>query len=180
MAELRALAKTGPPTSPDQQQRVARELAEEFRGEEDPLIRAQIVWALAKFETDEAAAVLREATEDSSADVRIAACRAWGDRAGPEAIQLLGQRISGDTNADVRLAAARGLGETGDRSAATPLGVALEDADPALQYRAVLSLRKITGKRFGNDVNRWRQYVNGETPTTSQPMSIAQRLRGLF
>ena len=29
---------------------------------------------------------------------------------------------------------------------------------------AVLSLKKVTGKDFGNDVNRWQQYVRGETP----------------
>jgi HEAT repeat protein len=180
LAELRELAKKGPTTTPDQQQEVARRLAQEFRVEEDPLIRAQIVRTLTTFRTDDATSVLRDATDDDSIDVRITACRAWGRRGGPEAIELLGQRVAGDNNADVRLAATRALGETGDQGAVAKLGPALDDPDPALQYREVLSLRKITGKHLDNDVDQWRQYVRGETPTPREPTSVADRLRRLF
>jgi hypothetical protein len=180
MAELRELEKTGPSKSPDEQQRIGRQLAEQFRTEEDPLIRTQMVRTLTQFKTDEACALLRDAMDDNSTDVRIAACRAWGARKGPEAIELLGKRTADDTNVDVRLAAVRALGETGNPGAVPKLAFALEDTDPALQYRAVLSLRKITGKDLGNDVNRWRQYVKGETPATPRPTSIAERFRRLF
>ncbi|MBN1589309.1 MAG: HEAT repeat domain-containing protein [Pirellulales bacterium] len=180
MAELRELAKAGPSMSPDEQQRIGHQLAEEYRVEQDPLIRTQMVRTLTGFKTDEASAVLREAMEDGSIDVRIAACQTWGARGGPEAIELLGQRIAADTSADVRLAASRALGETRDPNAVAKLALALDDADPALQHRAVLSLRKITGKTFDNDVNQWRQYVKGEPPTPSQPTSLAERLRRLF
>jgi HEAT repeat protein len=180
LAELRDLAKKVPASRPDQQQETARRLAQEFRAEEDPLIRAQIVRTLTAFRTDDATSVLRDAMADDSIDVRITACRAWGQRGGPEAIELLGQRVAGDNSADVRLAATRALGETGDQGAVAKLGPALDDADPALQYRAVLSLRKITGKHFDNDVNQWRQYVRGETPTPREPRSVAERLRRLF
>jgi HEAT repeat protein len=180
MAELRELAKTAPSMSPEDQQRAGRPVAEQFRSEGDPLIRAQMVRTLEKFKTAEAAAVLSQAMEDSSIDVRIAACQAWGSRGGPEAVQLLGQRIGSDTNVDVRLAAARALGETGDQNAVPKLALALDDSDPALQYRAVLSLQKVTGKKLDNDVNQWRQYVKGEKPTQPAPMSMAERVRRLF
>ena len=180
MVEYREMAKRGESHSLEEQQRLARQLAEEFRAEGDPLIRAQMVRTLAKLKGDDSDAVLREAMEDGSLDVRIAACQAWGSRKSPEAIELLGRRIASDTNTDVRLAAARALGETGDRAAVSKLGVALEDSDPALQYRAVLSLRKLTGENLGNDVNRWREYVNGEPISPEQPISIAERLRRMF
>jgi HEAT repeat protein len=180
MAELQRLAADAASMSPEQQQRTARPIVEQFRAEGDPLVRAQMVRTLARFNTAEAAAALREAMEDDSIDVRIEACAAWGSRGGGEGVELLGQRIAGDNSVDVRLAAARALGETGDRGAVAKLGVALEDSDPALQYRAVLSLQEVTGKKFDNDVNQWRQYVRGETPTPSKPTSVADRFRRLF
>jgi HEAT repeat protein len=181
MRELRALGRTAHTANPAQRELVSGELADEIRDERDPLLRAQIVRTLAGYPTEKAAMVLRNALEDSSSEVRMAACEAWGQRGGPEAVKLLGERVGSDTNGDVRLAAARALGETRDPGAVAGLAVALEDQDPALQYRAVLSLREVTGKDFGNDVNRWQQYVKGQTPEPdSGPTSIAQRLRQIF
>ena len=56
----------------------------------------------------------------------------------------------------------------------------LRDKDPAMQYRAVLSLRELTGKDFDGDVTRWQQYVRGEVPKTREPILTAERLRRLF
>ena len=55
------------------------------------------------------------------------------------------------------------------------LGEALADADPAMQYRAVLSLKQATGKDLGNSVDRWQQYVKGEQPA-SRPRRWAERI----
>jgi HEAT repeat protein len=90
---------------------------------------------------------------------------------------LLAGALSGDVDADVRLAAAKALGETKGPEAAKALGEALNDADPAMQYRAVLSLKKVTGKDLGNDVNRWQQYVKGEP---APPPTLAERFWQLF
>jgi len=49
-----------------------------------------------------------------------------------------------------------------------------------MQYLAVSSLRKVSDQDFGNDVNQWRQYVKGETPTPSKPVSIVERIRQMF
>jgi hypothetical protein len=57
------------------------------------------------------------------------------------------------------------------------LGVALEDPDPAMQYRAVNSLRAISGRDLGNDVQQWRLYVKGQLP---EEPTFAERLRRLF
>jgi len=67
--------------------------------------------------------------------------------------------LNGDIEHDVRMAAARALGQSHEQVAVMALGNALDDKDPAMQYRAVISLRQITGQDLGNDVNKWREYV---------------------
>jgi len=180
IATLRKIGRKATWAEPAEQERLSGELAAAFAEEADPLIRGEIVRALGEYPTAAAAGALRTALKDSDADVRIAACEAWGRRAGAEATTLLGEVLSSDVDIDVRLAAARALGRTGDAAAVAALGEALEDHDPAMQYRAVASLRQITGEDLGNDVNRWRLYVKGETPTPSPPVSLAERLRRLF
>jgi len=180
IARLRQAAKDAPDTTPADQQQISGKLAEVIRMEADPMIRAEIVRTLGEFSAPAAAPVLHAALADSDPAVRMAACSALGKRGGPEAVEALGEVISGDANTDVRLAAARALGQTGNPDALGGLGVALEDSDPALQRRAVLSLREITGEDLGHDVNQWRRYVKGELPRPTRPTSLAERIRRLF
>lgn len=179
MTQLRDLGKAAASATPQQQEQVSASLAEEFRHEADPLLRIEMVRALAKYRTATADGVLRAALSDSDSDVRRAACAAWGQRGGKEATSALSETLGRDTDLDVRLAAARALGQTRDQAAVAALGLALDDTDPAVQVRAVDSLRQVTGKDFGGDVSAWRQYVKGEVPQT-RPVSIAERLRQLF
>ena len=164
---------------PQQQEQVAVELAQQYTDEADPLLRAEIVRTLAKFPTSTATAKLHAALSDSDSDVRLAACQAWGQRRGPEATAALAETLNRDSDLDVRLEAARALGTTHDPAAVAALGLALEEKDPAMQRRAVESLREVTGKDLGNNVDNWRQYVKGEAPTNSTP-SLAERFWHLF
>jgi hypothetical protein len=50
--------------------------------------------------------------------------------------------------------------------------MALDDPDPALQRRAVESLRQVTGRDFGNDVVAWRTYVQGGEPARRRPSLV--------
>jgi len=177
---LRSLRERPATANPNELERVSQELADLYRREEDPAIRAEIVRTLSVYPTESAASVLRAALDDSSADVRIAACKVWGMRKDEEAVNLLSERLGSDGNVDVRLAAAEALGETGQRSATAALGEALEDRDPAMQYRAVASLRRVSDQDFGNDVNRWRQYVKGDLPASEKPVSVAEQFRRMF
>ncbi|MDR0337298.1 MAG: hypothetical protein LBI18_09430, partial [Planctomycetaceae bacterium] len=59
------------------------------------------------------------------------------------------------------------------------LGEALYDKVPAVRYEAMQSLHKITGKDYGNDINRWIQYVQyqkGETEKVPAERSFAEKL----
>ncbi len=177
---LRKMRQKAGWAKPDEQQRISAELAAAYQSEEDPLIRVEIVRAIGRYPTAAAAAVLHAASDDSDANVRQVACEAWGRRGGPEAATELARVLSTDVDKDVRLTAARALGETGDPSAVAALGDVLTERDPAMQYVAVQSLREATGEDLGNDVSRWREYVQREAPSSSQPASLAERAPARF
>jgi HEAT repeat protein len=180
IASLRKLAREAPRTDAEEKQRIALELAESIRTEEDPLIRTEIIRTLGEYPCGASNSVLRAALDDPDLEARVAACEAWGHRGDAEAASRLAGVLDGDLDTDVRLAAARALGRSKDPAAVAALGRALEDNDPALQYRAVLSLRKVTGEDFGNDVSRWQQYVAGQVPRPAEAPSLAERLRGML
>jgi HEAT repeat protein len=180
IACLHKLAKESYTRTPLEKQRVVDDLTTSIRSESDAMIRAEIIRTLGLYPGEKADTVLKAALHDPDADVRVAACEAWGKRPGHEAAASLIGVLGGDLDTEVRLAAAKALGKTKDRTALAVLGNTLEDSDPAMQYQAVLALREITGKDLGNDVNQWRQYVKGEPPKPAAPVSLTERLQHMF
>jgi HEAT repeat protein len=178
IVEYRKLSDKAAQCSVEERQRISQQLVASIRTEKDPLIRVEIIRVLGRYPDPVADAILKAALSDADTHVREAACEAWGHHADAQAVKLLAEALRSDVDADVRLAAAKALGETRNKEAVVPLGEALNDSDPAMQYRAVLSLKRVTGKDLGNDVNRWQQYVKGELPETSP--SLAERVRRLF
>lgn len=178
ITELRKLTEKAGQSSAEEKQRVSQQLAESIRTEKDPLIRMEIIRALGRYPGPGADAILKAAMNDADTHVRVVACEAWGKRNDADAVKLLSEALQSDVSADVRLAAAKALGETKNADAVAALGEALNDTDPAMQYRAVLSLKQVTGKDMGNDVNRWQQYVKGEQPDPTP--SLAEQFRKLF
>jgi HEAT repeat protein len=175
-----------------EQEKVAAHLAEEIRTEQDPLVRIQIIKTLAAIPNETAAAVLNGGMKDPDPDVRVAVCDGWGSRAAairrlPDgapaepreadlAARLLAEALTSDTIMDVRLAAARSLAKVkNDPRAVGALGIALKDADPALQFRAVASLKEVSNKDFGNDIEKWQQYVDSVAPSSQPPSVVAGR-----
>jgi hypothetical protein len=155
----------------------AEQLALEIQREQDPQVRCHIVLALAKAPDAKAAAVLHAGLEDPEESVRIACCEAWGRRGGPEAVQELSSVLQGESNIDVRMAAAKALGETKQAEAVKPLADVLADNDPAIQRRAMESLKNVSGKDYGYNVQSWRQYASGG-PQVPKERSVAERLFG--
>jgi HEAT repeat protein len=173
------MSKRAKDTPPEEQERLSIQLARMIQRQEDPAVRIEIVRTLAKYKTTTSAAVLHAALADSDPDVRCESCRAWGQRGGEDAVRELSQTLASDTNVDVRLAASRALGTTHSPVALTPLTDALADSDPALRYRTLESLRGISGKDFGPDIDAWRQYAQNKGVEKDTP-SIAERFRNLF
>jgi HEAT repeat protein len=178
ISELRKLSETAAGRSADEKLKISEQLASSIRREKDPLIRVEIIRALGRYPGPAADAILKAALSDTETNVRVAACEAWGRRGGDaQAVGLLSEALRSDVQSDVRLAAARALGETRNPAAVPALGEALADADPAMQYRAVLSLKQATGKDLGNSVDRWQQYVKGEHPAPAP--TLAERILSL-
>ncbi len=163
--------------TPEAKANEAVQLARSIQHEEDPIVRQQIIRTIAVFQSPVTTAVLTAASKDTDTDVRITACEAWAKHGGPDATKTLKGMLNSDANLDVRIAAARELGKLGDPSAVDALGAALEDKDPALQHRAIVSLRKLTGRDFGDDATVWRDFLQGGTP---KEISVVERVKRVF
>jgi hypothetical protein len=177
--ELRARRKTIRSLPPEEQERVAVELAERLREEPHSVLRSEIIRTLALVNSEVAAEALRAAaTTDTDADVRVVACQAWGQRGDEQAPQVLAEILGSDTDPDVRLAATKELGRFKDnRQAMQALKLALDENNPAMQYRAVESLKNMSGKDYGTDMLAWKEYVDGGNPPEPPASSVADRLK---
>lgn len=175
--ELVDLSERADQLPPAEQERYCQEMATELAQSNDPLLRAAIIRAVARFPTTTAGVLLDRGLADSDQDVRVAACEGWTIRGGAEAVAKLAELLNSDTDLDVRLAAARGLGEIGDPTAQTALALALDDPNPAMQHRAVQSLRAVTGKELPS-VAAWQDYLR--TGTEPPPPTLAERARDFF
>jgi HEAT repeat protein len=161
--------------SPEQRQ-ITDQLARQIQIEPDPLVRQAVVRAIAEFRTPMSQQVLEAGLSDEDEAVRIACCRALGNRADPASVSGLAAVLRGDSNGDVKMVAAEALGKIKSPEAVKALAVALDDRDPALQYVGVESLKSITGKDYGPDVQAWRQVAAGTPPATPE-VSVAERLK---
>lgn len=153
--------------SPARQAEFTQRLADELLAEHDPLVRARIVAAVAAFNTPAAAAICTGALSDPDPRVRAAACDAWAQRAGPDAVPLIAARFDGDSELTVRLRALHALGTIRDDAATAVLVRALDDPDPAVQLRAMGGLRQHAGRDLGDDPATWKAWA--ANPRSSWP-----------
>jgi len=126
---------------------------------------------------------VRKYQEQRDVEKLIAALkeRNWGNRIGMEAAKALGEikdpravepliaALKDDDLPSVQMEAAKALGELKDPRAVEPLIAAVkpeswiwdarsETLDPLYDLRPVEALRKITGKDFGYDQAKWREW----------------------
>lgn len=166
--------------SPDDQRDKVGQLTDMIRNEQNSQLVVRAVLALSAFPGDDATAGLKLAAEHQQPEVRRAACLAWAKRNSPETVEVLSGILGGDTDLDVRIAAARALGAYPDARSIQALGLALDDTDPALQRRAVESLKQVTDKDLGENVSAWREYVASGQATPTETVSFAERMRRLI
>jgi HEAT repeat protein len=179
ITELRAEADRAKQAAGAEQVAFTQSLVAKLLAEHDSRVRAAMLAIAAEFDTPAAVAVCRGALEDPEARVRMAACEAWRKRGGPEAVSLLAARVDADTDIDVRLKALKELGSLGDEAAVPALARALEDPDPAVQYRAVGALKDVSGRDLGDDVNAWRAWA-ADPNAKGTEWSIAEGFRQVF
>ncbi|MGB8854447.1 MAG: HEAT repeat domain-containing protein [Pirellulales bacterium] len=179
IAAIAAEATAAASASPARQAEFTQRLAGQLLAEHDPLVRARIVQAAAVFNTPSAAAICAGAVADPDPQVRAAACDAWAQRGGPEAVRLLMARFDGDAELAVRLRALHALGSIRDEAAIAVLARALDDADPAIQMRAMGSLRQLAGRDLGNDPATWKAWA-ANPRRSSSPWSLSRELLPSF
>ena len=162
----------------EDQQRVAQSISEVVLRDPVLLLRLHGVDLLGKLNCPQAIQTLRDASNDNSPDIRIAAIKSWQRMSPDVAIPQLQNIIGSDTNIDVRLAATRALGNFNGQQAVSAASLALNDNDPALQLRAAESLQRITGESIGRDISKWQQYVGNVQPApfVSQTPAVSQAL----
>jgi HEAT repeat protein len=180
LEELQNLRQEAARMNQQQQAQLAGRLNMSVVRDPSAVYRAEVVRTLGALSTAAAIEGLQAASQDEEPVVRIAACEAWGQRGGVDAQHALGTIVRSDGDLDVRIVAARELGNFKDQAAIQSLGAALDDPNPALQFRAVESLRRISDEDFGNNVPAWRQYVRGEPVDHPEPPSIVDRLLTFF
>lgn len=163
----------------EEREAFAADLAKKMPNETDVLVRMAIVDALRNMDAPSAGAVLFAGLKDPEPDVRIACCEAWAKRPSAKATQMLAETLSSDTDKNVRMAAVKALASAKDPAAVRALGLALQDPDPALQYRAVASLKNVTGEDLGNDVKAWQQLAQRPDPPV-RTQTLASRVRQVF
>jgi hypothetical protein len=180
LAEVEALRAQARHLPEEQQRHWSGELTFILQSQANPLLRAACVETLAELTVPESNDGLRLAMKDADATVRVAACRAWGSRGGQQGAELLAEVLGSDADIDVRMAAARELGHFSDAVAYQALGLALQTDNPALQYRAVESLKAASGRNYGNDFRAWQEFAEGKDPGPEYTPSLAERVKQLF
>jgi HEAT repeat protein len=164
--------------TPDQRAQTDQ-LARQIQIEPDPLVREEIIRAVGQYHTPLAAQVLEAGLNDENQLVRVACCQSLGKRADEHSVPLLANTLRTDKQIDVRLAAAEALGKIKSPSSVSALAVALDDHDPAMQFAGIQSMKAVTGKDYGGDVQAWRQVAAGGTPAPPAAPSIASRIRSV-
>jgi HEAT repeat protein len=174
---IRQLGAKADGTDSPEQRAVADQLARQIQIEPDPLVRETIVRSIAEFHTPLAGQVLEAGLNDDNQLVRIACCQKLGKRAEEHSVTALANALRTDKQIDVRLAAAEALGKIKSPNSVSALAVALDDHDPAMQFAGMQSMKSVTGKDYGGDVQAWRQVAAGGNPAPPAAPSIASRLK---
>lgn len=179
LKRVRALEAQAATMPREEQQRVSRELTRLIREDRNTLLRTAAVRSLSAFPQEMSREGIQVAATDKEPRLREVACAALGRLGDPASIGMLAALLQNDDDLDVRLAASQQLGYFSDPLAVQALGSALDDSNPALQFRAVQSLERASGRDYGRDLELWRAYVRGEEPPERAP-SYAERLRSWF
>ncbi|UUO08637.1 HEAT repeat domain-containing protein [Blastopirellula sp. J2-11] len=174
--EIRRMTRYAEEMSDSEKQLTANKLTQQIKDEQDPLLRIEILKALATLQTPAAHEGLRSGLYDSETRVRVMAVETMVVGKDPTAIAELGDLIVRDRELDVRLAAAKALEQFDSPEARKALLPAVQDRDPALRYVAIQSLREHSQVDYGGDASKWEAYAMGENPAPPEDVSMTSWL----
>ncbi|MFT5471621.1 MAG: hypothetical protein ACI8UO_006756 [Verrucomicrobiales bacterium] len=177
--EIRRIGYGAEQYSPEEQLSVATQLTDLIRESKNPLLRATATRSLGRFPSSLASTGIGLAMVDEDWAVRVSATEACRWQADEAAQQRLVAMLK-DESVDVQIAAIRELSNFPGGTTITALGEFLDHTDPAVQIRAIDSLRTVSGRDYGNNFALWRSFVRGENPATPPKGSIVSRARSFF
>ena len=206
--DIREKGKKGASADASEREILVAQLQYEYQTCPDPNMRREAVDALAQIPHSDRDQYLREILQDDNPFVRLSALEALGKTYSgnkEDLVALLIDQMKADPDKDVRLRSVQILGDVcpkmdqnfkdpsglvkignkpplrqeANESAVAELSNLLHDKVPAIRYEAMGALRKITGKDYGYDINRWLQYVryqNGEVPDLPSERSLTEKM----
>lgn len=190
---IREKGKKGASASESEKEILVAQLVYEYQTSPDPNMRREAVDALAKIPHPQRDKHLQEILQDENPFVRLSALEALGKTYSgtqDDLTTLFIEQMKRDTDKDVRLLAVHVLGDVCPkdtaselhRNAVTELGDLLYDKIPAIRYETMQTLQKITGNDYGNDINRWIQFIRftkGELSELPSSRALAEKMPGI-
>ena len=141
-----------------------------------PEMRRLAVSAAGNLKVGDAISLVEKGLDDDSIKVRMEACRALGKRPEEAAARLLASTAGTEADEDVRQAALDAIGNHKGKIALDSLKIALNDRNPATRDLAIESLRRVTGKNYGDQPDAWIAALQGK-PVSEQPTRIVDAIR---
>jgi hypothetical protein len=179
--KIAAQVKQAGQMTSDQQRKLAADTLQAMQDEKSPVLRAQMVQLLGNLNKTDTGEGIKAALQDSDEHVRVEACRALAKQPSSFAIEALSGVVSNDQNLDVRIEAVKQLGRfPKGPEVEKALAAALDDTDAGLQFAAVRSLETVTGKYFGVNAAKWREYLDGQDPPQPQRPMLSENIRDLW
>lgn len=194
---LRNKGEVGRKAPPEEQAVLLAQLMHEYETAPAMNLKREAVDAMGKIQHADQYACLKEVLHDSDSMIRISALQAIGhdDRNpyNPDLITILIEHSKRDPDKDVRVVAMNRLGGIGkmmrmDKKGSNEelsdrifdaLADGLHDKLTIIRFEAMQMLAQTTGLDYGNDINRWLQYVQykkGESRELPKERTLTERL----
>jgi len=201
--QIREKGKRGANAPDNIKETLVAQLMVEYRTSPDPNMRREAVDAMAKIPHPKRDFYMKEMLKDDDPFIRISVLEAIGKSFNGERSELIDimiDRMKTDPDKDVRLRATEIIGAVGETCSgrgkkvfarsSTPdseqakriesaLGDILLDKVPAIRFQAMKSLHLVSGKDYGENINRWLayiQYTKEEIPAAPKERSLAEKI----
>lgn len=163
LEEITVLQSRIPSMEVSEQEKWARLLQNIIASDKSPEMRAIACQTASMIPGPTSLKALNTAAFDQSEKVRLMACNGLKERADKESRDMLMTMASNSKESpSVRRAAIAGLSKFNDEEVKGTLARVLDDKSPVIQYQTALSLKTVTGRDYGGDIDSWREYMAGK------------------
>ena len=177
IAELELLKSKLPRMDAAEQDRWAQQIEQLVLNDPSPELRSQAALCLSQISSPAAIRALNAASADEVEKVRLMACKAWEQRGGNEARDMLmSLATKSDETTSVRKAAVNALASFDEPEVRSTLTNLIDDPSPAIQFQVADSLKTITGRDYGGDFESWKQFMAGQDVPEPQTKSMTARM----